>query len=61
MGLDSLTALEIANRIQADLGINIPAVKFMKGLTVSGLAELVIEHVTAGKGIQPSGTRITGN
>ncbi len=46
MGLDSLAALEIANRIQADLVVKISAVKFVKGLTLSGVAALIIEQVS---------------
>ncbi len=49
LGLDSLMALEIANRIQADVGVKIPPMKFMEGLTVSGLATIVIEQLTETK------------
>ena len=45
MGLDSLMALEIGNQIQADVGVKIPPVKFMEGLSISGLATLIIQQV----------------
>jgi acyl transferase domain-containing protein/NADPH:quinone reductase-like Zn-dependent oxidoreductase/SAM-dependent methyltransferase/acyl carrier protein len=45
MGLDSLMALEIGNQIQSDVGVKIPPMKFMEGLTISGLAALVIERL----------------
>ena len=53
LGLDSLMALEIANRIQSDVGVKIPPMKFMEGLTVSGLAALVIEQLTEKKPATP--------
>jgi NAD(P)-dependent dehydrogenase (short-subunit alcohol dehydrogenase family)/acyl carrier protein len=46
MGLDSLMALEIGNQIQSDVGVKIPPMKFMEGLSISGLARLVIEKLT---------------
>lgn len=46
MGLDSLMAVEIGNQFQSELGISVPPVKFMEGLTVTGLAEYIIEQLT---------------
>ena len=45
LGLDSLMAVEIRNRIKADLGINIPMAKFSQGTSVSALAALVAERL----------------
>jgi len=46
MGLDSLMAIELRNRLETDLGIEVPMVKFMEGLSVSSLATQVIEQLT---------------
>jgi acyl carrier protein len=35
VGMDSLTAIELKNSIQTELGIDIPIVKFMEGITVA--------------------------
>jgi NAD(P)-dependent dehydrogenase (short-subunit alcohol dehydrogenase family) len=41
MGLDSLMALQLRNRIKTDLGVDVPVVKFLAGLSVAGLATLL--------------------
>jgi acyl carrier protein len=46
LGLDSLMAVEIGNRMQSELGVSIPPVKFMEGLTVSGMAQYLVEQLT---------------
>jgi len=51
LGLDSLMAVEIGNRMQSELGVSIPPVKFMEGLTAAGMAQYLIEQLT---GVQPS-------
>jgi acyl transferase domain-containing protein/acyl carrier protein/ubiquinone/menaquinone biosynthesis C-methylase UbiE len=38
LGLDSLIAVEVRNRINGDLGINVPLAKFMQGATIKTLA-----------------------
>ena len=45
MGLDSLMAVEIGNRIQTSLNVNIPPVKFMEGITIKGMAEYIIQQL----------------
>ena len=35
VGMDSLTAIELKNSIQTELGVDIPIVKFMEGITVA--------------------------
>jgi acyl transferase domain-containing protein/acyl carrier protein len=47
LGLDSLMAVEIGNQIQAMVGVDVPAMKFMEGLSIAGLAAYVIEQLSA--------------
>jgi hypothetical protein len=42
MGLDSLMALEIKNRIDADLQISIPMIQLLQGPSVSDLQGLLL-------------------
>jgi hypothetical protein len=46
LGLDSLMAVEIGNQVQAMVGVDVPAMKFMEGLSIAGLSEFVIEHLS---------------
>ncbi|HEY2737320.1 MAG TPA: acyl carrier protein, partial [Thermoanaerobaculia bacterium] len=39
LGLDSLVALELRNRIQADVKVAVPIVKLLQGPSIAGLAE----------------------
>jgi polyketide synthase 12/epothilone polyketide synthase D len=48
LGLDSLIAMEVRNRINADLGINVPGSKFMQSVSVSALAAYIAERLMAG-------------
>jgi acyl transferase domain-containing protein/NAD(P)-dependent dehydrogenase (short-subunit alcohol dehydrogenase family)/acyl carrier protein len=45
MGIDSLMSIEMSNRIQKILGIQIPMVTFLKGLTVEQLAGELLERM----------------
>jgi len=45
LGLDSLMAVEIGNRMQSELGVSIPLVKFMEGLTTAGMAQYLTEQL----------------
>src|SRR5262249_21652948 len=45
LGLDSLIAVEVRNRIQADLGVNVPLAKLMKSASVSAFAVYVGEQL----------------
>jgi NADPH:quinone reductase-like Zn-dependent oxidoreductase/acyl carrier protein len=44
LGIDSLIAVDVRNRISADLGINLPISAFMQGASVGSLASFVIER-----------------
>jgi NADPH:quinone reductase-like Zn-dependent oxidoreductase/acyl carrier protein len=46
LGLDSLMAVEIGNQIQAMVGVDVPAMKFMEGLSIAGLSTYVIEQLS---------------
>jgi acyl carrier protein len=50
LGLDSLIAVEVRNRVNADLGINLPLARFMQGATISTLAAYVAERLRDGAG-----------
>jgi NAD(P)-dependent dehydrogenase (short-subunit alcohol dehydrogenase family) len=47
LGLDSLMAVELKNRIAADLGVNVPMVKFLQGFSVAQAATLLLDQLTA--------------
>ena len=42
-GLDSLMAVQLRSRIQADLGVVLPIIEFLRGATVSELATAILE------------------
>jgi NAD(P)-dependent dehydrogenase (short-subunit alcohol dehydrogenase family)/acyl carrier protein len=44
MGLDSLMALELRNRLMNELNVNIPIVKFLENTSIESLAEQVAEQ-----------------
>jgi aryl carrier-like protein len=45
MGLDSLMAMELRNRVHADLQATVPIVKLLKGVTIAQLARLLLDLV----------------
>lgn len=47
LGLDSLMAVEIGNQIKVQMGIEVPAMKLMEGLSIEGLSGYIIEQLTA--------------
>jgi hypothetical protein len=49
LGLDSLMAVEIGNQIQAMVGVEVPTMKFMEGLSIAGLSIYVIEQLSGDK------------
>ena len=48
LGLDSLIALEVRNRINADLGMNVPLAKLMQSESIRALAVYVTEGLLEG-------------
>jgi len=47
LGLDSLMAVELKNRIAVDLGVNVPMVKFLQGPSVAQAATQILDQLTA--------------
>ncbi len=59
LGMDSLMAVEMRNRIRGELGVDVPPTKFMEGVTMHGLASFVLErlaelHAARFKGATPA-------
>jgi len=48
LGLDSLMAVELKNRIAVDLGVNVPMVKFLLGPSVEQAATILVDQLAAG-------------
>jgi acyl transferase domain-containing protein/SAM-dependent methyltransferase/acyl carrier protein len=46
MGLDSLMAIEIRNRVKSEIEIEVPIVKFMEGLSIAELAQEITKSMT---------------
>jgi acyl carrier protein len=60
LGVDSLMAVEIGNQIQAMVGVEVPAMKFMEGLSIAGLSVYVIGQLSreeAPPAVPPSAER----
>lgn len=45
MGLDSLMAVELSNRLKSERGVDVPTMKILQGLSISQLVELVLEQL----------------
>jgi len=45
VGVDSLMAVELRSRLQAEIGVNIPPAKFVEGLSIAGMAAYVAEQL----------------
>lgn len=45
LGLDSLTAIELKNRINNEMGVHLPVIKIMEGASISSLAELMLSQL----------------
>ena len=46
MGIDSLMAVELKNRIEADLAVEIPVLKFLEGASLSQLASFLRDRLS---------------
>ncbi len=51
LGLDSLIAVELMTVLKNELGVEFPVVKLLQGITIEGLAALVVEQIA---GVEPS-------
>jgi myxalamid-type polyketide synthase MxaB len=47
LGLDSLMAVELKNRIAVDLEVNVPVVKFLQGFSVDQAVTQVLDQLAA--------------
>ena len=45
MGMDSLMAVELKNRIERTIGITVPVVKLLSGMSLSDLSRFVLENL----------------
>lgn len=54
MGLDSLMAVEVKNRVEEDLGVALSVVQFLQGPSVAELAARLDEELGAGSSTVPS-------
>ena len=45
MGIDSLTAVEVKNRIESDLKVSVPVVKFLDGFATADFAGLILDQL----------------
>jgi len=48
LGLDSLMAVEMRNAIEADLGVAVPVLNLLQGISVAELAQFVADQMLAG-------------
>ena len=48
MGLDSLMAVEIKNRVQSETGVDIPIIQVLDGMSLNSLTEQVMNHLHLG-------------
>ena len=57
LGIDSLMALELRNRITAELKVEVPMVKFLEGPSLAQITTLLLDQLTTGKdkGVAPLG------
>ena len=62
LGIDSLIAVEVRNRINTDLGVNVPLVKLMQNESISTLAAFVADRLlerNAGESSKSSTKKVT--
>jgi acyl carrier protein len=61
LGMDSLMAVELKNKIEGDLGVNVPVTYFLEEATVRDLAQLLLDRLTgAEQGAADGGSQAAG-
>jgi acyl carrier protein len=45
LGIDSLMGVELKNRIEIDLGVDIPVMRLLRGFTIADLTSLVLAQL----------------
>ncbi len=54
LGLDSLMAVELSNRIKSDLAVNVPTIKLMRGPSISQLAKDLADQLAPASSTTPA-------
>ena len=54
MGIDSLMAVELKNRVESDLEMNIPVTALLQGPSVAQLAQVLLEQLATEEGVHPT-------
>jgi len=60
LGIDSLTSIELQNRVSADLGVSIPVIAFLQGQSPAQLAEQILTQLPL-TGAEPEPAAAAGN
>jgi 1-acyl-sn-glycerol-3-phosphate acyltransferase len=54
MGFDSLIAVELVTVLKVELGVDMQVLRLLQGITVTGLADYVLEHIAPGTATAPA-------
>lgn len=60
LGLDSLMAIQVKNRVEIELGFAVPMAEILDGITIGGLAERFLESADARTSVVASPTIVHG-
>jgi 1-acyl-sn-glycerol-3-phosphate acyltransferase len=53
LGLDSLIAVELMTALRIDIGLELPVVKLLQGISMNGLASLALDQIPATAAVEP--------